>query len=106
MSDVPVPMPTPHELRAARERTLPEDGRARLIERLWHGLGHRDVRVWVERAGRMRVVRSNLVNGLPPSALGLAETVDWQAVAARLRGTLAEEAWERLVREHTTWKAA
>ena len=106
MSGVPVPMPTPHELRVARERSLSEAGRARLIERLWHGLGHRDVRVWVAREHGRQVVRSNLINGLPPSALGLAEMVDWQGVAARLRGRLAEEEWERLVREHTTWKVA
>ena len=106
MSDVRVPMPTPHELCAARERALPEDGRTRLIERLWHGLGHRDVRVWVERAGSMRGVRSNLVNGLPPSWTGMRRAVDWEAVAGVLRDTLAPEVWERLVREHTTWKAA
>ncbi len=106
MSGVPVPMPTRAELARARKRALPEAERARLIQRLWHELGHRDVRTWVERAGHMRVVRSNLINGMPPSALGLVETVDWQAVAARFRDTLAEEEWERLIREHTTWKAA
>lgn len=48
------------------------------IEHVWHSVGHTDVSVWVERQSLARVagtrnestmpvVRTNLVNGLPPS---------------------------------------
>ena len=58
---------------------------AKEIERRWHALGHLNVRVWTEtvrqhvpvkqlsdgtvlpeRTSEMVVIRSNLVNGLPP----------------------------------------
>jgi len=82
------------------------DALAAFIERYWHALGADEVRVWTVVEGGRVVIRSNLVNGLPPSWTGMRRAVDWEAVAGVLRDTLAPEVWERLVREHTTWKAA
>jgi hypothetical protein len=62
---------------------LTEGGAIVLAERLeawWAKLGYPSVRTWWERAtgktvrgnlGTVYVVRSNLVNGLPPAAFGL-----------------------------------
>lgn len=66
------------ELFPGRNHTVPDfctkDGAFRLAKRIqqkWHDLGHANVRVWVcdaaeESRHGLYVVRSNLVNGLPP----------------------------------------
>ena len=44
---------------------------AQRIRAYWHGLGHDQIKVWVEREGGAYAVRSNLRAGLPPPAAGL-----------------------------------
>jgi hypothetical protein len=44
---------------------------ARRIQGYWTGLGHTQVKVWIEPEGGAYAVRSNLRAGLPPSAAGL-----------------------------------
>lgn len=39
---------------------------AREIQNRWHGMGCPSVRVWAGADGNELVIRSNLVNGLPP----------------------------------------
>ena len=54
------------------QQSLSALDRRRITEQWWHERGYFSVRVWIEeerlgeRGGTIHVLRSNLVNGLPP----------------------------------------